>query len=411
MRISLSKKSSYLYRKRWRFNLRRLIIPGTMLICILSVMYINSYQDIAVIPSRSTITLPGHLTVIFPKQGESAIGTSNFGVISSSPNQSPVPIASLAKIMAAYLVLKAHPLQPGENGPSVTITAKDTSVYLNDLAESDSVLPIAQGEKLNERQLLEGLMLPSGDNIAHLLGEWVSGSDAAFIKEMNKTAQSLGMMHTHYADISGANPATVSDAVDQLKIAQIAMENPVFREIVAMPQVTLPVAGTVFNVDSMLGKHGIVGIKTGSSLEAGGCFASAAPVADGARSYYIIGVVLGQKTGDPLQTALRDSAKMLAEVRPEFRLYPIASTSTAFGQVVDSWHSDSPLYAATPAEVLGYPGMTVNLFIKLTDRQVPISPDTDIATLKVESGGIVESVPLRNSQQVDPPGFFWRLFR
>ncbi|EGW40847.1 peptidase S11 D-alanyl-D-alanine carboxypeptidase 1 domain protein [Desulfosporosinus sp. OT] len=85
-------------------------------------------------------------------------------------------------------------------------------------------------------------MLPSGDNIADKLGRWVSGSDAAFVVKMNKTAKELGMTNTNYSDASGVSSATVSNAVDQMKIAQAAMENPVFREIVAR----LPFLVTVF---------------------------------------------------------------------------------------------------------------------------------------------------------------------
>ena len=272
------------------FNKRTLILLIIALFFIIGFVRIGTYHpEIEIKTTSPTITLPGRFSVTFPTQGESAVGTDDFGVIASSPDQSPVPIASVTKIMTAYLVLKAHPLQPGEEGPTLTMTAQDVSDYINDLAQGDSVLEVALGEKLSERQLLEGLMLPSGDNIATTLARWVSGSETAFIAEMNETAQSLGMTQTHYADTSGLNPATISNAVDQIKIAQVAMEDPVFREIVAMPQATFPVAGIVYNVNSMLGKHGIVGIKTGSTLAAGGCFVSATPIGIGTEAHYIIG--------------------------------------------------------------------------------------------------------------------------
>jgi D-alanyl-D-alanine carboxypeptidase (penicillin-binding protein 5/6) len=272
-------------------------------------------------PTSPIAALPGQFFVKFPDQGESAVGTENFGVIASTPNQTPVPIASVTKIMTAYLVLKAHSLQAGDDGPILTMNALDVSDYQNDLSNGYSILKITQGEQLSEKQLLEGLMLPSGGNIASTLGRWVSGSNDAFVAKMNDTAQSLGMTKTHYADASGVNPATISNAVDQIKIAQAAMENPAFREIVAMPQATLPVAGTVFNVDTMLGKHGIVGIKTGSTTLAGGCFVSATPVVVGDKTHYIIGAVLDQKSGHSLQSALDANAEILDQVRSEFKLY------------------------------------------------------------------------------------------
>jgi D-alanyl-D-alanine carboxypeptidase (penicillin-binding protein 5/6) len=70
-----------------------------------------------VIVSTQNIALPGQFSVTFPDQGETAVGTDNFGVIASSPDQTAIPIASVAKIMTAYLVLKAYPLKPAKKDP------------------------------------------------------------------------------------------------------------------------------------------------------------------------------------------------------------------------------------------------------------------------------------------------------
>ena len=238
-----------------------LILFLALLLVVGGIVQINRpYPIVEAKPISQSANLPGSFSVTFPKQGESAVGTENFGVIASSVIKTPVPIASVAKIMTAYLVLKTYPLKPGQDGPSLIMDAQDVTEYQNALNKGYSVLKIEQGESLTERQLLEGLLLPSGDNIADRLGRWVSGSDAAFVVKMNETAKSLDMTVTDYGDASGVSPTTVSNAVDQLKIAQVAMEDPIFREIVAMPQTTLPVAGTVYNVNGMLGKHGVVGI-------------------------------------------------------------------------------------------------------------------------------------------------------
>jgi len=390
-----------------------LLLLFITVICVISIIhFFTNHPKIKATPTYPTITLPGQFSVTFPPQGESAVGTDNFGVIASSPDQSPVPIASVAKIMTAYLVLKAHPLQPGEDGPTLTMTTQDVSDYVNDLAQGDSVLAVEVGEKLTEKQLLEGLMLPSGDNIATTLGRWVSGSDTAFVAKMNETAQALGMTQTHYADISGVSPATVSNAVDQIKIAQVSIEDPVFQEIVATPQATFPVAGTVYNVNSMLGTHGIVGIKTGSTLAAGGCFVSATPIGVGTKAHFIIAVVLGQKTNDqPLHTALNANAKILDEVRSEFKLYPLTSPPTGIGQVITAWDSNSALYSPKPIQFLGYPGMTASLSITLLKTQMPIPPGENMATLKIQSGKSAQEFPLQNSEQINPPGILWRFFR
>jgi len=371
----------------------------------------RSYPTVEANPTSQSTTLPGSFSVTFPEQGESAVGTENFGVIASSAVQTSVPIASVAKIMTAYLVLKTHPLKPGEDGPSLTMDANDVIEYQNALAKGYSVLKVEQGESLTEKQLLEGLMLPSGDNIADRLGRWVAGSDVAFVAKMNETAKSLGMTDTNYADASGVSAATVSNAVDQVKVAQAAMEDQAFREIVAMPQATLPTAGTVYNVNSMLGKHGVVGIKTGTTSKAGGNFVSATPVTVGNKTHYIIAAVLGQQSVQSLKSALDENVKILDQVRSEFKLYPITQPTTGFGQITSAWNSKSDLKASKAVQIFGYPGMKVSYSIKLNNSQLPILANKDIAVLTVHSGQETQTVPLQATQQINSPGLLWKLIR
>jgi D-alanyl-D-alanine carboxypeptidase (penicillin-binding protein 5/6) len=111
---------------------------------------------------------------------------------------------------------------------------------------------------------------------------------------MNATARSLGMTHTRYTDPSGYDDATVSTAADQVRIVVRAMRLPVFSSIVATPSATLPVAGTVDNTNTLLGRNGFVGVKTGSDDAAGGCFAFRALRWIHGERTTITGVVLGQ---------------------------------------------------------------------------------------------------------------------
>ena len=389
-----------------------LILFLAFLIIVGGIVQINRpYSIVEAKPISPSVNLPGSFSVTFPEQGESAVGTENLGVIASSEVKTPIPIASVAKIMTAYLVLKTYPLKVGQDGPNITMDEQDVTEYQNALNNGYSVVKVEQGEKLTERQLLEGLLLPSGDNIADKLGRWVSGSDAAFVTKMNETAKSLGMTDTNYSDASGVSPTTVSNAVDQFKIAQAAMEDPIFREIVKMPQTTLPVAGIVYNVNAMLGRNGIVGIKTGSTSKAGGNFVSATPITVGNKTHFIIAVVLGQQAVRSLQSAMDKNVKILDQVRSEFKIYPIAQPSAGFGQLSSAWKSKSDLKATEHLQIFGYPGMEVSLSIKLNNSQLPTSSNKNVATLTIQSGKEIQSVPLQNTQPIKPPGLLWRLFR
>lgn len=390
-----------------------IVILAVAVLGVLGASRFNSpIPEVSVTATAQNIALPGELSVVFPEQGQSAVGTDALGVMAASSDQAPIPIASVAKIMTAYIVLKEHPLQPGEGGPTLTMTAEDVADYKYAVENNHSYLAVALGEKLNERQLLQGLMLPSGNNVAKTLGRWISGTDEAFVKKMNETAKALGMNNTTYADASGANEATVSNATDQIKLAQAAMKDQAFREIVALPQAVLPVAGKVYNVNSMLGKHGIVGIKTGSGVIAGGCFVSATPVVNGSEKNYLIAAVLGsRKDNENLKSALEGNADILDQVRPQLKAFTLTPPENGFGKLTTPWHSESDLSVSEPIEVFGYPGMKVEYSIIPLDIKLPAAPGTDVATLTIKTGDMTKSFKMQNKVQIDPPGLLWKLIR
>jgi serine-type D-Ala-D-Ala carboxypeptidase (penicillin-binding protein 5/6) len=239
----------------------------------------------------------------------------------ASTDQHPVPIASLAKVMTAYLVLKHLPLRDGEDGPDLVITDTDVADTAERRARDESVVKVRVGERLSERDALMAVLLPSANNVAVLLARAVGGSIRAFVTEMNRTARRFGMRDTTYTDPSGFDDGTVSTAVDQLRLAKIAAENETLSEMMSFPTYRLPVAGTVHNTDTLLGSDGFYGMKTGSDDAAGGCFMfDTRRMVDG-HEVHLIGVVLGQQ-GHRLITAGLYAAKQLAD-----RIAPIAAGS------------------------------------------------------------------------------------
>jgi D-alanyl-D-alanine carboxypeptidase (penicillin-binding protein 5/6) len=251
---------------------------------------------------------------VWPASGQAAVVLTGRSQIQASPNQRAAPIASVAKVMTAYLVLHDHPLQPGQDGPTITLTDDDAADTDRRSAQHESVVPVEAGEQLTERQALEALLLPSANNIAAVLARWDAGSEDRFVARMNLAARSLGMHHTRYTDPSGYDDATVSTAADQVRIVERAMRLPVFAGIVATPSATLPVAGTVHNTDSLLGRDGFVGVKTGSDDAAGGCFAFRAIRRIHGKRTTITGVVLGQAGGDQITAGLAAADAMVNRI-------------------------------------------------------------------------------------------------
>jgi serine-type D-Ala-D-Ala carboxypeptidase (penicillin-binding protein 5/6) len=302
----------------------RILVAG-LLVVIAAIAAARGYQSPASSSSRaaspSGVSRSEHRgalgealpSAVWPAYGQAAvqIGQSQ---VQDGPNQHPAPIASVAKVMTAYLVLRDHPLQAGEDGPTITLTDADVADTDRRLGQGESVVSVVAGEQLTERQALLALLLPSANNIAAVLARWDAGSEEGFVDRMNATARSLGMTHTRYTDPSGFDDATVSTAVDQMRIVDRAMSLPVFASIVATPSAALPVAGTVDNTNRLLGHDGFVGVKTGSDAAAGGCFAfRAIRRIDGERTT-ITGVVLGQLGDDQIAAALMAADVMVERI-------------------------------------------------------------------------------------------------
>ena len=240
----------------------------------------------------------------WPHRGQAAYALGDARPTASAHEQ-PAPIASLAKVMTAYLTLERYPLSGEQEGFTLTVTAEDARAVAEEASERQSVVAVHAGEQLTERQLLEALLIPSGNNVARMLAAYVAGSEARFLAEMNTKARALGMDRTTYTDPSGFDPGTLSTAADQLRVFQRAMRFSVFREIVSMPSVTLPVAGTLRNFNPLIGE-GFAG-KTGSDSAAGGCLAFFTHVTVEGRRVLAAGVVMGQGEGSDT-AALLDAA-------------------------------------------------------------------------------------------------------
>jgi serine-type D-Ala-D-Ala carboxypeptidase (penicillin-binding protein 5/6) len=261
-------------------------------------------------------------STVWPAYGQAAFIQTGRSQAQSGPNQHAAPIASVAKVMTAYLVLRDHPLRVGQDGPTITLTDADVADTDRRRGQRESVVSIAAGEELTERQALQALLVPSANNIAEVLARWDAGSVAGFVVRMNVAARSLGMTHTRYTDPSGYDDATVSTAADQVRIVDRAMHLPVFASIVATPSATLPVAGTVHNTNTLLGYNGFVGVKTGSDDAAGGCFAfRTIRWIDGKRTT-ITGVVLGQPGHDQIAAGLAAADAMVDRIAGHSRRAP-----------------------------------------------------------------------------------------
>ena len=356
--------------------------------------------------AEKTIGTPPELP--WPNKGSSAVWIDSFGFLGARGEDTARPIASTAKIMTALLVLENKPLNIGQPGPEVTITAADVADYQRDISQDQSVVPVRVGEKLTELELLQGLLLPSGNNIADLLAKWEAGSEAAFIAKMNAKAAELGMKKTHYDDASGFSAKTVSTPSDLLILSAKAMANPVFRQTVAMVQTTLPYAGVVKNVNTILGKDGNIGIKTGTTDEAGGCFVSASVQQVAGKPMEVYSAVLGQDHRDDALDATRALSKAVGSSLSQMK---VLSRSDVVAVLTPAWGAPVEVVSSQDIEMLVWPGTTLKTSVQLDAVKAPFAAGSKAGTVTLTLGQSTQQVDLVTTGAIVEPDWQWRSTR
>ncbi len=349
---------------------------------------------------RSSFTVPGRLRTL-PWKGQGAVAVVGAGVMSASPGQVSAPIASLTKMMTAYVILHDHPLGRGDEGPSFTMGARDVAAWVQASSSGLSNLPVAAGEVLSEHQLLEALLLPSADNIADYLAVWDAGSVARFVAKMNATAAALGLSETHYADASGVNPMSRSDAVDQARLAAIVMSDPVVRGIVSHRALPFQVAGTIRNVNPALGVDGIVGVKSGYTAHAHGCLVTAAYEKVHGRSVLLIAVTLGQRDG--LWGAATVDEHLTVAAAKQLVAFSPARTGTSLGDVAVGGSPAVPVVLSGPTPVvIGWPGLryreSLSLSPGVASGAVAVTRASTLGrVIWSTSAGVLEEAPITSA--------------
>jgi D-alanyl-D-alanine carboxypeptidase (penicillin-binding protein 5/6) len=170
----------------------------------------------------------------------------------------PLPPASTVKVMTALLTLER-----GKMDDRVTVSAKAA-------ATPGSRMGLTPGETLTVEELLYGLLLPSGNDAAVVLAEYVAGSEEAFVAMMNRRGAELGLKRSSFANAHGLDdPTQLISASDLVTITREALRFPAFAKIVATP--SREVSGrSLVSTNELLGAYpGADGIKTGTTDEAG----------------------------------------------------------------------------------------------------------------------------------------------
>lgn len=230
---------------------------------------------------------------------DATVGTELYA-INADDRRAP---ASLTKVATALVVLELADLDE-----MVTIEPGDLA------DESESRVGLEAGDKLSVRDLLYGLLIPSGNDAARALARHVGESlpsnndpTEAFVAEMNRLPEAVGLSNTRFANPTGLDQDNhFSTARDLALLTAQAMDDPLFAEIVGSPDATLPSqvrpdGYPIATTNDLLLDGTVIGVKTGTTEQAGGCLIAAVDIADNV----VISVVLGS----PVETAEDDTTE------------------------------------------------------------------------------------------------------
>lgn len=355
----------------------------------------------------ATVTVGQAPSFAWPAGSEDAVGVAGLGMMAQTSTQTPEPTGSVAKVMTALVALQKLPLSPGQQGPSITVSASDQAAQEADAEAGESTVPVVAGEALTEYQVLQGMLVPSGNNLAALLANWAFGSTSAAVTAMQAEARTLGLQNSTFTDPSGFDPTTVSTPTDLVRLGMAAMQNPVIAQIVGQSDVTLPVAGTMPNVNWALGESGIVGIKTGNTDGQNGAFLYAARDASTPQAT-VVGAVMGEGT---LDGALRDAVNLAAQARAALSVQTLVGAGVVVAGAEAPWKQAISIVTQKALRVLTWGGRPARVSIRLRPLTAPLARGGRVGTLTATLGDSSFTTPLVTSTRLNRPSWSWRLLR
>ncbi|WP_318653121.1 D-alanyl-D-alanine carboxypeptidase [Streptomyces sp. H28] len=355
----------------------------------------------------------GKVDIPWPADGQAALDVQGIGSFGSSGEQKPVPIASVAKVMTAYVILRDHPLKSGAQGPMIKI---DEPAEKQSDAGQESTVDVTAGDEISQREALESILIASANNVARLLARWDAGSEKAFVEKMNAAAEDLGMTNTTYTDPSGLNNTTVSTAVDQVKLGKAAMKQPAFREVAAMMSYDDYKGVNHSNWNQLVGHNNVVGIKTGTTTSALGNLLFAAKKDVDGEMRTIVGAVVRQPAGGKdntiLSAALTAGDDLIRAAQGALESATILKKGTVVGYADDGLGGRTPVVVTEDVKAVGWAGLSVKLTFAADKVPHEAKAGTEVGSLTVGDGtSSAVKVPVALQDDLVEPGFTDKLTR
>lgn len=338
----------------------------------------------------------------WPIEGFAGVGVQGMGSVSSTFEQENM--ASITKVITAMVILEALPLNLGEQGPEYYFTQSDSNQYWDYLRNNESALDVPVDGILTEYQLLQGILMGSAGNYTDFLAEQIWSSDEEYSAAAMEWLARNGITGITVVEPTGINEDNAAVPGSLSRLAEVALQHPVFAEIVATPVADIPGnAEPVTNTNNLLADPGVIGVKTGS-LD-GFNLLTAKDVTIGETPVRLTVSVINQ--ADP-ETRDAESRRLLADLEVALAPTNAVPAGTAVGNVSTVWGAQAELRTQSDSTLIlwnGASGTTAST-LELADEW---DKGTTAGSLTV-TGPINERVTdVVLASDLPGPSAWWRL--
>lgn len=323
----------------------------------------------------------------------------------------PLPIASISKLMT-YFVLK-------DNIASGKLKMEDEVEISKTAASTEgSSLDLFPGDKMKIKDLVDGLMVVSGNDAAVAIAEAVAGSEKEFVNLMNEKAKELSLTNSTFVNASGltdssgeANKMSSKDIFEMaraliqkypevLEFSKIRVLEQPFRKF--KRESTIPLVGEVEGVD---------GLKTGYTDEAGYCLVSTMKTKKGNTDFRIISVLMGAKTKEERNQYMKD---LLDFVKKNIETKKILDASSYIKRIKTNKSKLGyvDIVAAKDVERISLKNISYELEASYSKIKLPIKKGEKFGELKIKnSEEVIDTVDLVAKEDYQKASVFTRLVR
>ncbi len=338
--------------------------------------------------------------ITWPSEGYAGVGVKDGPVVVSTDEA--VTLASITKVVTVLTILDHSPLAPGETGPEFHFTQQDSDNYWRYLTNDESALDVPVDGVLTEYQLIEGILLGSAGNYTDILSESIWPSDEDYAAAASDWMNRAGIIGITLVEPTGIDPRNVATPQGLLRLAEVAMQNPIVAEIVAKPSVDLPGAGLVKNTNGLIGDPGVVGLKTGSL--------------DGYNLLSVKNLDIGGKTVQTYAVALHEeddaarnavSRNLYTQLDAALQPVVLVPKDTAVAEVSTAWGESTKL--VTISDATGSVWQHTPTVISTPKLGSDRDAGAPAGTLSVTGTLGTDEVGVRVANDLPDPSPWWRL--